>query len=449
MSVDDPSRDPVAAPPQSQTQPSWRELRRVALSSYLGNTIEFYDFILFASASALIFGPLFFTSLSPTVGVLAAFATFATGYIARPLGAFVFGHIGDRAGRKSTLIWTMTIMGLASGFIGLLPTYAQVGTLAPVLLVILRMLQGFAVGGEWGGAALMTAEYAPPGRRGFLTSFSQAGLPSGGLLSTLAMAGVGLLPQEQLMSWGWRLPFIASFLLLGVGLYMRLRISESPLFTQMERIERERRVPVVGLFRDQKASLLRGIAASLPVVMASTLFGSFAISYAVQQGHSRSSTLSALAVSWVLAIALTPLFGLLSDRFGRRQTYLVGAVLMAVLTLPVFLLIGAGSTALLYIGVSLLSGIGATLMNASLAAQLSEMFATSNRYTGVSLAYQGGTLVAGFTPLIVGALAAAANGSLVWVAVFVVVVCLVAAGAVWATSDRRHETLGVVRAGPA
>ncbi|WP_345412093.1 MFS transporter [Pseudonocardia xishanensis] len=402
------------------------------MSSYLGNTIEYYDFILYGSAAAVVFGPLFFSNLSPALGTIASFATLATGYIARPLGGLVLGHVGDRVGRKRVLLLTIVMMGLASGLIGLLPTYAQIGAAAPLLLILLRLVQGFAVGGEWGGAALLAAEHAPPARRGLITAIGQAGLPSGGLLSTLALGTVSLLPGDQLMAWGWRVPFLFSFLLLAVGLYMRVRVSESPLFTELDTRLQEKNTPLVDVLRNP-GPLLRGIAASLPPTVVSTLFGSFAVSYTVGLGASRSTVLAALSVGWAGAIVMTPIYGLLSDRFGRRPVYVSGALAFAVLAYPLFWAIGSGSTALMYIGFFVVFALVAVCMSAALAALLSEMFSTRMRYTGISAAYQVATIVAGFSPLVAGSLLAAAGGgrNIGWVAGLIVVLSLLAAVAVW------------------
>ncbi len=404
------------------------EIRRVTISGFLGNTIEIYDFILYGSAAALFIGPLFFSELSPALGTLVSFATLATGYVARPLGGVVLGHLGDRVGRKPVLLLTMVMMGVASGLIGLLPTYGQIGVAAPLLLVFLRLVQGFAIGGEWGGAALLTAEHAPDGRRGFITGIAQSGFPLGSLLSVLAMAAVSLLPQEQLMSWGWRLPFLASFLMLGLGLYVRARISESPLFDELEDTARRRRRPLTQVLR-RPSALLRGVGATIPPVMCAVLFGSFVVSYAVDIGYARSEVLVALAIAWAVSMVTTPIYGMLSDRIGRRPVYLFGAIGLAVLAFPVFWAINSGSMVLLAISLVAVFGLVSSAMSGHLAALLSEMFDTDVRYTGVSLSYQMATIIAGFTPLLASSLLAVAGGgnNIELVCAFVVVIALLAA----------------------
>ena len=406
------------------------EVRRVTLSAFLGNTIEIYDFILYGSAAALFIGPLFFSGLSPALGTLVSFATLATGYIARPLGGIVLGHLGDRVGRKPVLLLTMLTMGVGSGLIGVLPTYAQIGVAAPLLLVFLRLVQGFAIGGEWGGAALLTAEHAPDGRRGFITAIAQSGFPLGSLLSVLAMAAVSLLPQGQLMSWGWRLPFLVSFVMLGLGLYVRGRISESPLFDELEATARRRRRPVAQVLR-RPGALLRGVAATIPPVMCAVLFGSFAVSYAVGIGYNRSEVLVALAIAWAASMLTTPLYGMLSDRIGRRPVYLFGAIGLAVLAFPVFWAINSGSGVLLVISLVVVFAVISSAMSGHLAALLSEMFTTEVRYTGVSLSYQVANIIAGFTPLLAGSLLALAGGgrNIGLICAFVAGIALLAAAA--------------------
>ncbi|URN04561.1 MHS family MFS transporter [Actinomadura madurae] len=429
--------------PTSGGQPSSPdEIRKVVLSSFLGNTIEFYDFILFASAAALIFDRLFFSNLDHSVAIIVSFAVLATGYVARPLGGVVLGYLGDRLGRKSVLLTTMIMMGAASGLIGLLPTYEQIGVAAPLLLVLLRLVQGFAVGGEWGGAALLAAEHAPPERRGWITALGQAGLPAGGLLSTIAMALVALLPSRHLFSWGWRIPFLISFALLGLGLYVRMRVAESPLFEQLVAEQRSRLRPFRDIAR-RPLTLLRGVVAGIPPIMVSSLFGSFAVSYAVGIGYSRSTVLWALGVGWAGAIIMTPVYGRLSDRVGRRPVYLGGAVGFAVLAFPLFWMINSGSTALLFLALVVVFTLISVAMSSALAALLSEMFRTESRYTGVSVSYQASGVAAGFVPLIAGGLLAAAGGgrNIELVAGFVIVVALSAAVIVGSGRESRGTDL--------
>lgn len=434
MTLDDQARRATPAPTSGAIatgggrQPSGA-VRAVAVSSFLGNTIEFYDFLLYSSAAALIFGPLFFSELSPALGTLASFGTLATGYVARPLGGVVFGHLGDRIGRKSTLIATMVLMGLSSGVIGLLPTHAQVGALAPVLLVLLRLVQGFAVGGEWGGATLMAAEHAPDGTRGRYTGIAQMGLPLGGLLSTLVFVAVAQLPEAQLFSWGWRLPFLGSFVLLGVGLYLRLQISESPLFERIAARRGEGAVPLAEAFRRHWPNLLRGVALCFPAVMVTSLFGSFAVSYAASNGWARPTVLAALSTAWAVSVVCTGLYARLSDRLGRRPVFLAGAVGLAVSIYPTFLVIDHHVTWALFLVLPLVLSVTTCGMSATFGALLSEMFRTETRYTSISISYQVGSVLAGFTPVVAGALVAASGGHTNSTAVVVVatVVCVLAA----------------------
>ncbi|MDL5156138.1 MFS transporter [Actinomycetospora termitidis] len=432
-------------PGPAERESSPAEVRRVAISSYLGNTIEFYDFILYGSAAALVFGPLFFSDLSPALATVASFATLASGYVARPLGGIVLGHFGDAIGRKKVLLLTMVLMGLASGAIGLLPTYEQIGVAAPLLLVLLRILQGFAVGGEWGGAVLLTAEHAPGRRRGFLVAIGQTGLATGGLLSTVAMALVALLPAEQLFSWGWRLPFLVSFLLLGLGLYMRLRVSESPVFRELENRPRPPRVPLVRIVRTP-GLLLRSVAAALPSTVATALFGTYMISYAGVLGYSRPTILTSLCIAWAAAIVLLPLFGLLTDRIGRRPVFVFGAVSLAVVVYPAFLAVRTGSMLALTAIMVFVSAISSNACVSALAPLLSEMFPTSVRYTGVSMAYQLASLLAGLSPLVASSLVAGLGTSVgtTWIVIGTVAVGLGGAAVVWSMRDTSGSNLRTV-----
>lgn len=416
------------------------EVRKVALSSYLGNTLEYYDYLLYGSAAALVFGTVFFGRLSPAAATIASFATLAAGSVARPLGGVLFGYLGDRTGRKSVLMATMLLMGIASGLIGLLPTYDQIGIAAPILLVLLRLLQGLAVGGEWGGATLMAAEHSPPSRRGFVTSISQMGLSTGGLLAALAMAAVATLPPAQLFDWGWRIPFLLSFALFAVGLYVRTQISESPLYEEFARSKEKRRQPLSYLVGEQLGSLVRGILIVVPAVMIPTLFGTFGMTYAVSQGHARPIVLTALCVAWALCLPATLLFGRLTDRIGRRPLAMTCLFVFALVVYPCFLALQTKSVLLLYVVFITTFALLSSALTACLGSLLSEMFSTHARYSGVSICYQGGSVVAGFSPLVASALITGDNG-IERLSMIITGIVLLAMLALWYTPERRGQHL--------
>ncbi|WP_306368733.1 MFS transporter [Nocardiopsis sp. CC223A] len=431
-----------ATPSPASVDP--REIRRVALSSYLGTTVEMYDFLLYGTAAALVFGPLFFPDLDPLVGVIASFGTLAAGYFARPLGGIVFGHFGDRLGRKRMLLTTMLLMGVASTLIGVLPTYAQVGIAAPIALVLLRVLQGVAVGGEWGGAALMTVEHARPENRGVWGGVTQMGAPSGAVLATLALALAGLLPDEQFMSWGWRVPFLASAVLIGVGLFVRLRVAESPVFATAEPRRGGRRIPFVEVVTVRPVNLLLAVAAGIAPFAAQGIFTAFVISYAIGIGYDRSTALVAVVVSSALAIALTPVFARLSDLVGRRPVYLGGCLAVAATAFPCFWLVNTGHAAGLVAATVLAQSVVVTAMYAPMAALLSEMFDTHLRYTGASVGYQTASVLgAGLSPLAAAALLTAAGGGTAThgISWLLVAAGLVGAAAIWFTGETGRRDL--------
>ncbi|MCZ9346419.1 MHS family MFS transporter, partial [Streptomyces sp. TRM76130] len=427
--------------PLTPAQSSPVQLRRVAVSGLLGTTMEFYDFLLFGTLAALVFNKLFFPSLDPVVGTIAAFGTFTAGYLARPLGGLVIGHFGDRIGRKSMLLATMTTMGIASFLIGLLPTYDVIGIWAPVLLVLLRTVQGFAIGGEWGGAVLMTTEHAGSRGRGFWSSFTVMGAPLGSLLSTAAVLAVSWLPDEQFLAWGWRIPFLFSVVLLAVGLFVRSRVSESPAFAATQRSGKPARLPVLEVLRHPRNLLLTTGLGFGPLVI-QALWSTFIITLAVRDGHPRSTVLLVLAVGSALSLPVLPAVAALSDRVGRRPVMLTGAVATVVLAYPLFWAIQSGSTigmvAALLIGRCVLQPV----MYAPWPAVTAESFGTGHRYTGASLGYQLSSLLGGgFAPLIASSLLALGDGRTHYVSLFVAASALATIVCIWRIAETRDADL--------
>ncbi len=388
-----------------------KEARTVIASSYLGSTIEYYDFLLYATAAAVVFPKVFFSGMDDWVGVVAAYGTFAAGYVARPLGGVIFGHFGDKLGRKGMLIVSMLVMGLASALIGLVPGASVAGPWGAVMLVVLRVFQGIAVGGEWGGAALMALEHSESGKRGFAASFVNAGAPSGAVLGTLIMGAFSALPNSQFLAWGWRVPFLLSFVLLAVGMFVRLKVSESPIFKAAIEQERMARnadnraaakpvIPLLQVLRRPKTlifTMLAGAAGfALQVVLAT-----FAVTFAVSKGADRQGVLYAFAAASFISIAFVVLGGRLSDKLGRRPVMIGGLVLFIAYLIPMFQLLSSNNILLVFVAFTVGLMIHSTLFG-PLAAFVSEQFGTTSRYTGASLGYQLATLLgAGFTPGIV------------------------------------------------
>jgi len=421
-----------------------KDLRRVVVSSYLGSTIEFYDFILYATAASVVFGPVFFADLSPGVALVASYATFATGYLSRPLGGIVFGHFGDRIGRKRMLILSMTVMGAASFLVGLVP---PVPTWGALMLIVLRAVQGVAVGGEWGGAALMSLEHARGRHRGLAAAFANAGGPTGAALGTVALLLAALLPRADFLAWGWRIPFLLSAVLLVIGLFVRAKVAESPLFEQVaaarERHEdRRSRVPLVQILRRPKNLLLAGLVVTAGFVI-QALFSTFGVNYATAHGVDESTGLAAFAISQFVAIFAILGAAWWSDRIGRKPVMRLGLLGMIVLAYPAFLLIGSGDTAGVIAGFVLSLSVCQSLTFGPMAAFVSEQFGTGARYTGASLGYQIGSLLGGgFTPVIVASLAAAAGGSSAYVVGYLVVMCVLSLVALVFAQETKDHDLG-------
>jgi len=426
-----------------------REMRRVIFSSYLGSAVEFYDFLLYGTAAALVFPAVFFSGLDAFTSVIFSFATFAAGYLARPLGGVIFGHFGDRLGRKKMLVLTMLIMGAASFLIGLVPSASVIGPWGAIILVLLRICQGIAVGGEWGGAALMALEHSDSTKRGFSASFVNAGAPSGALLGSLMMGLFALLPQDQFFAWGWRIPFLFSGVLLVIGMYVRSRVTESPVFKEaIAKAEAQKTVkqplPLWAVLRRPKALILvmlgAGAAFGFQVTMAT-----FAQTYAVEFGGiSRSSILFAYSVASFLGIFAVIYAGRLSDRFGRKPVILTGIALFSAFLAPFFGWWGSGNVLLVFLGFFLALQFHG-LIYGPLAAFISEQFGTKSRYTGASLGYQLATLLgAGFTPGLLATLFKNSGGSITPVVLFLVGMGVISIIAVLLTRESRNNDLATI-----
>jgi metabolite-proton symporter len=422
------------------TQTSRTSIRLVALASLVGTSIEWYDFFLYNTAAALVFNKLFFPTFDPFSGTMLAFATYAVGFAARPIGAIVIGHYGDRVGRRSMLVLTLMMMGIATVLVGLLPTYNQIGIWASGLLVALRLIQGFGVGGQWGGAVLMTVEHAPAGRRGFYGSWPQIGVPAGLLTSTIVFRLFSKLPADQFMSWGWRVPFLLSIVLVGIGLLIRMKILETPSFEKIKQTRSVARQPIIEVLRKYPKQVLQAAGMRCAENGAFYIYSAFMLVYATQHAHvDRDVALDGIMIASACEFIAVPAYGALTDRIGRRPVYMFGAIMTAVLAFPLFWLFDTGSTALVTLALLLVFLCSHAPMYAPQGAFFSELFGTSVRYSGASLGAQLSAAVAGgFSPLIATALLPKYGPNAI--ALYIILMAVITIIAVWsAIETMRHD----------
>jgi MHS family shikimate/dehydroshikimate transporter-like MFS transporter len=414
-------------------------LKRVIAASLTGTALEWYDFFIYGTAAALVFDELFFPGAKPGIGTLAAFATFGLGFMFRPLGGIVFGHLGDRIGRRETLIITTLVMGLATGVIGLLPTYATIGIWAPVGLILLRICQGMGAGAEFGGASTLLAEHAPARRRGFYASFSQAGVQTGLVLATVAFLIVGTLPDDQLQSWGWRIPFLVSFAMIAVTLYVRMRVEESPVFREIERTRRVESRPFLEAFKRYPRSVLVGIGAHIVDTAVIYVYATYSVAYVTKElDFSRTTALTGIVIAGVVVTLMQPVYGAISDRIGRKPLNLWSTIFTGLWAFPFFALLNTGEPALAWLAVF----VGLGPMIAIQGAFNAELFGARVRYSGFAFSREMGAAIAGFSPTIATALAGALDGAPWLVAGFMIVSALISLVAFLASVETKDVDIG-------
>ncbi|EHL6285566.1 MHS family MFS transporter [Escherichia coli] len=369
-------------------------VRRVASASAIGTAAEYYDFFAYGTAAVLFFGHLFFPSDDPLISTLAAFATYAVGFLARPLGGIVFGHIGDKVGRKKALVITILIVGLGTFCIGLLPTYDKIGIWAPVLLIFIRVLQGFGVGGEQAGAVLMTAEYSEPKHRGFFSSWVQIGAPVGFLLPMALFALLNMtLSPEDMMDYGWRIPFLLSLLLLIVGLFIRLKIDESPVFAQIRKTKAEESRPLVEVIRDYPSIVVKGVCAKLIEACTFAMFTVIVLAYGKANNLDSNILMETMIVAVAFEILAIPLMGALCDKIGRKPVYITGTIIQIVTIIPFFLSINQDNFWLTQLAMIIVITLGHSMCYAPQASFFPELFPTHIRCSGIALIWQLGSLI--------------------------------------------------------
>ena len=432
----------MISPGTVRTNDNAPSMGAVAAASAVGTTIEWYDFLIYATAASLVLNKLFFPSQDPFVGKLLSIGTIGVGFFARPLGAILFSHFGDRIGRKSMLILTLVSMGVATTLIGLLPTYASIGVAAPLMLFACRLVQGIAVGGEWGGAVLMTTEHSPSEMRGFYGSIVQIGFPLGMALGTASFFALAYLSDGEFASWGWRIPFVASAALVVIGVFIRLRIEETPDFKRVLRDGNVSRFPVIETICSHPKDLIIGLGARITEISWIYVLTVFGLSYAVTNlGLSRSLVLGAIALGAAVELITIPLFGGLSDRVGRRTIYMVGCVAAICLSFPVFWAIATRDPVIVVLAFVIGMSVGHGIMYGVQASFLSEMFPSNLRYSGASLGYQiAAPIGGGLVPLAAAAMVEMSGGGTWAVSVLMIAIASVTIVAVLLA----HETAPLI-----
>jgi MFS family permease len=420
-----------------------RTRRRALWGSAVGSTIEWYDYFLYGTMSGLIFGPLFFPSDNAAVSQMLSLATFALAFVIRPFGGVIFSHIGDRIGRKKTLVITLSLMGVSTVLMGVLPTYAAIGLAAPILLTLLRMLQGVALGGEWGGGLLLAVEYSEKNRRGLYGAVPQTGAMMGLALGNIAViASDAAFSDDEFQSFGWRIPFLLSAVLLVVGLWIRKRIDETPSFKKVVESDTKARVPLVETFRNHRWTVLMATGAKVVETSTFFIFATFTLSYAVELGFERSAVLNAILVSAIVGFGAMLAVGAISDRIGRKRTFLGGTVAIFVYAIPFFWLLNQGSVVLLYVACLIGFGLIWPIYGALIGTLLAESFTPDIRYTGSSLGYQIGAAIAGGpAPLIATALLTGYDGAYVPIGLFIMACAAISFIAVSFAKERAGQEL--------
>lgn len=413
-------------------------MRKVAAASLAGAALEWYDFQLYGWLSALAFNRLFFPASDPVVGTLIAFVSFGVGFVMRPVGALAFGHIGDKIGRKSTLLATLLMAGIPTVLTGLLPTYQSIGVWAPILLVIFRLLQGFGLGGEFGGASLMVVEHAPQNRRAFWGTWAGMGNPSGQLLSIVVVfAFVAALPTQQFLAWGWRVPYLIGAIILAAGMYLRFKVVETPTFARMKETGQETRLPARELFRHYPLTILKAFGARVADAGTWAVFLVFGISYVTTQlGMPKALATLGVALALVVQMIVIPLAGRLADRIGRRPVIMTGAIIVGLAVFPSFVLMNTQQPVLVCLAFFTGFPVGTAMIFAPVGAYLPELFDANVRFTGTSVVFQLSSLAAGFVPAIAAALLVLGTGEPWFVCGFVVLLAVIT----WSCAFRLPET---------